>query len=132
MESLDGKWNWKSYWKVHQLRSLLTTKSVLTKSACINEGTGFPIHGFFCSKPLGGFKVDSAFHPSEVDKMTTRDFWEQRGKKWTAPSKWLCSLEAVEPHPSKGAITFVSLKEGSYTGLSILEHNYIYPLCNIF
>ena len=34
-----------------------------------------------CSKPLGGSKVDSAFHPSNVDKMTTRNFWELSGKK---------------------------------------------------
>ena len=34
-----------------------------------------------CSKPLGGSKIDSAFHPSEVDKMSTRNFWELNGKK---------------------------------------------------
>ena len=33
-----------------------------------------------CSKPLGGFKVNSAFYPSEVDKIITRDFWELSGK----------------------------------------------------
>ena len=26
-------------------------------------------------------KVDSAFHPSEVDKMSTRNIWELSGKK---------------------------------------------------
>ena len=40
------------------------------------QGAGFP-----CSKPLGGSKVDSAFHPSEVGKMSTRNFWELNGKK---------------------------------------------------
>ena len=34
-----------------------------------------------CSKTLGGSKVDSAFHPFEVDKMSTRNFWELSGKK---------------------------------------------------
>ena len=34
-----------------------------------------------CSKPPGDCKVDSAFHPSEVDKMSTRNFWELSGKK---------------------------------------------------
>ena len=34
-----------------------------------------------CSKPPGGSKVDSAFHPSEVGKMSTRNFWELSGKK---------------------------------------------------
>ena len=33
------------------------------------------------SKPLGGSNVDSAFHPSEVDKMRTRNFSELTGKK---------------------------------------------------
>ena len=28
-----------------------------------------------CSKPLGGSKVDSALYPSEVDKISTRNFW---------------------------------------------------------
>ena len=32
-------------------------------------------------KPLGGSKVDSAFHPSEVGKMRTRNTWELSGKK---------------------------------------------------
>ena len=40
-----------------------------------------PNPGVPCSKPLGGSKVDSAFHPSEVDKMITRNFWELSGKK---------------------------------------------------
>ena len=26
-------------------------------------------------------KDDSAFHPSEVDKMSTKNFWELSGKK---------------------------------------------------
>ena len=29
----------------------------------------------------GGSRVDSAFHPSEVDKMSTSTFWELNGKK---------------------------------------------------
>ena len=29
-----------------------------------------------CSKPLDDSKVDSAIHPSEVDKMSTRNLWE--------------------------------------------------------
>ena len=34
------------------------------------------------SKPLGGSKVDSAFHPPEmIDKMSTSDFWGLDGKK---------------------------------------------------
>ena len=32
-------------------------------------------------EPLDGSKVDSAFHPSEVGKMSTKHFWELSGKK---------------------------------------------------
>ena len=32
-------------------------------------------------KPWGGFKVDSAFLPSKIDKMSTRNLWELSGKK---------------------------------------------------
>ena len=34
-----------------------------------------------CSKPLCGSKVDPAFHPFEVDQMSTGNFWELSGKK---------------------------------------------------
>ena len=40
-----------------------------------------PNPGVPCSKPLAGSKVDSAFHPSKVDKVSTRNFWEPSGKK---------------------------------------------------
>ena len=33
------------------------------------------------SKPLDGSNFSSAFHPSEVKQMSTRDFWELSGKK---------------------------------------------------
>ena len=32
-------------------------------------------------KLLSGSKVDSAFHPSDVDKMSTRNFWDLSDKK---------------------------------------------------
>ena len=32
-------------------------------------------------KTTGWLKVNSAFHPSEVDKMSTRNFWELSDKK---------------------------------------------------
>ena len=40
-----------------------------------------PSPGVPCSKPLGGSKVDSVFHLSQVDKMSTGNFWELSGKK---------------------------------------------------
>ena len=38
----------------------------------------FPNPGVSWSNPLGGSKVDSAFHPSGVDRMSTTNFWELR------------------------------------------------------
>ena len=35
-------------------------------------------------KPLHVSKINSAFHPSEVDLMSTRNFWEFSGKKSNA------------------------------------------------
>ena len=49
-------------------------------------------------KPLGGSKVESDFHPSEVDKMSVRNFWELSVIKYLPPQSG-SSLEAVEPHP---------------------------------
>ena len=40
-----------------------------------------PNPGVLCSKPVGGSKVNSAFHPSEVDKMSSRNFWKLSDKK---------------------------------------------------
>ena len=45
------------------------------------QGTIFLTQGSPCSKPLGGSMVDSAFHPSEVGQMSTRNFWGLSGKK---------------------------------------------------
>ena len=39
------------------------------------------MHGVPCSKPLSGSIVDSAFRPSGVDKMSTRNFWGLSGKQ---------------------------------------------------
>ena len=33
------------------------------------------------SKPLNGSKVDTAFHPFNVDQMSTRNSWGLSGKK---------------------------------------------------
>ena len=34
-----------------------------------------------CSKSLGGSKVDATFHLSEVDKVSTKNFWGLSDKK---------------------------------------------------
>ena len=39
-----------------------------------------PNPGVPCSKPLGDFKVDSVFHPSEVNQISNKNFWENSGK----------------------------------------------------
>ena len=54
-----------------------------------------PNPGVPCSKPLGGSKVDSAFHPSKNLVVKSK-----------LPPRSGSSLEAVEPHPEKGAIKF--------------------------
>ena len=48
---------------------------------CVNESiwdpkffSRIPNPGVLCSKPLGSSKVDSAFHLSEVNKMSTRNW----------------------------------------------------------
>ena len=54
------------------------------QSVKYNKGNIFRKRGnpeVLCSKPLGGSKVDSDFHPSEADKMSTRNIWELSGKK---------------------------------------------------
>ena len=42
-------------------------------------------------KPLGGSTVDSAFHPSEIDKMSRSHFWQLSGKKMPPRSGSVCS-----------------------------------------
>ena len=45
-----------------------------------------------CSKPLGSSKVDSVFHPFEVNQMSTRNFRELVDKNTPESSYWLSSL----------------------------------------
>ena len=67
-----------------------------------------PNPGVTCSKPLGGSKVDSAFHSSKVDQMSTSSFWELSGKKVNyLLVNWLYSLVAAETHPQKETIYFL-------------------------
>ena len=60
----------------------------------LDSNTGVP-----CSKQLGGSKVDLAVHPSEVDKIRARNFWQIRVVKAKLPPRSGSSLEAVELHP---------------------------------
>ena len=59
---------------LHEKALRVTYQKALIRRWIPNPGVPY-------SKPLGGSKVDSAFHPSEVDKMSTRNFWELSGKK---------------------------------------------------
>ena len=65
-----------------------------------------PNPGVPCSKPLGGSKVDSAFHPSRVDKTSTRNFWELNGKKVNCLLEVAVALRQLNPIHKKGAIKF--------------------------
>ena len=40
-----------------------------------------PYPGVPSSKLLGCFKIDLACHPSDLDQMSTRNFWKLSGKK---------------------------------------------------
>ena len=62
-------------------------------SRCWIPNPGVPF-----SKSLSGSKVDSAFHPSEVNKMSIRNFWDLVVKS-KLPSQSGSSLDAVEPLP---------------------------------
>ena len=57
-----------------------------------------PNPGVPCSKQLGGSKVDSAFHPSEVEKGVP-EIPGDLVKKVKLPPRSGSSLYAVEPHP---------------------------------
>ena len=88
--------NFLSLWTFFCLFTPLTTKNlknlkkkeklpgdiIILPKYTINDNRWISNPGVPCSKPLGGgSKVDLAFHPSKVDKMSTRNFWELSGKK---------------------------------------------------
>ena len=55
-----------------------------------------------CSKPVGGSKVDSVFHPSKVDEVSTRNFWELSGKKVNCLLEVALALRQLNPIHKKG------------------------------
>ena len=61
------------------------------------------IPGVPFSKPLCGSKVDSAFHPSEVNIMSTGNFWELSVKKVNYLLKVALALKQSNPIYKKGA-----------------------------
>ena len=61
-----------------------------------------PDPGVMCSKLLGGSKVDSAFHPFKVDKMSTRNFWQLSGKKRNYLLKVAVALRQLNSIHKKG------------------------------
>ena len=77
-----------------------------------------PNPGVPCAK-LGGSKVDSAFHPSKVNKMNVKNFWELRGKKETASSsKWHYPCEAVDNKFIKCLIMYTQISVFYLTSFS--------------
>ena len=82
IESLWLLWWWRTVWCCE------SNKWMISKGVSITWSNGLVVkvldsqsRGPIFKKPLGGSKVNSAFHPSEVDKMSTRNFWELSGKK---------------------------------------------------
>ena len=57
------------------------------------EKLGVNLNGLVV-KVLSISRFDSAFHPSEFDKMSIRNFWED-----SLPPQSGSSLEGIEPHP---------------------------------
>ena len=65
---------------------------------------------------MNSFKVISAFHPSEMELMSTRNFWLKLNCLLIVA---LYSLEAVPPHPQKGS-------KNLYIGIYIVIYIYIF------
>ena len=53
------------------------------------------------SKELGGFKLNPVLHLSEVDQMSTRDFWELVKSK-LSPQSDSAALRQLNPIYKKG------------------------------
>ena len=87
---LLGPWEYKNLY--HQTASL-----ALNLPGSQWFGNGLIFRGP-CSKPLGGSKVDSAFHPSKVDKWVPGISGNLEVKS-KLPPRSCCSLEAAEPNP---------------------------------
>ena len=67
------------FWKNYNIQNSLL-RMIESWKVILNNGAKIGIMIIDISKAFGS-KVDSAFHPSGVDKMSTRNFWELTGKK---------------------------------------------------
>ena len=61
--------------------------------------------------------VDMAFHPSEVDKMSTRNFWKLSGKKKLFPRS--CSTPSIKR--GHNVLKFFCMRVSSNESLSISQ-----------
>ena len=61
-----------------------------------------PNPGVPYSNPLVGSKIDSAFHPSEVDQMNTRNFWGLVVKSKLSSHSGSVALRQLNPIHEKG------------------------------
>ena len=74
--------SWKLLGKFSKYSALVQRSSALIPKVSIFTICYIIIYlGVPCSKPLAGSIVGSVFHPSEVDKMSARNFWELSSKK---------------------------------------------------
>ena len=60
-------------------------------------GAGFPIKGYCVQKPLGGSKVNSDFHPSKVDQISTRNIWNSMVKSKLLTLSGSVALRQLNP-----------------------------------
>ena len=66
---------------MHNFLCLKETTEFLGSNGLAVKTLGSKSRGLMFEKPLGGSKVDSALHPSKVNKMSTKNFWELNAKK---------------------------------------------------
>ena len=77
--------------------------------------------------PMFKTKIDSAVHPFEIDKMSTRDFWELSGKKLNCLLKVALALRQLnlihkkEPQSFKSFFMYMLLNAGSIIEKKIIR-----------
>ena len=83
--------------------STLYVKGLSTEQNWSCTSTGMAIINQVLSS-LGGSKVSSAFHPSEVDQISTRNSWESAVKSKLSPLSVFAPLSQFNPIHKKRAI----------------------------
>lgn len=74
-----------------------------------------------CSKPLAVFKIDSAFHASELDKISTWNFSEPSGKKWDCLLKLALAMQHLNPIKRDHKVFLLEILEVTRLGTMMVE-----------